>query len=792
MSGPTLFIPGNLEATDWSPPKKELDQYVPLTYITNWFSEKYKGKPSSVSDRILILVSSTGSGKSTALPPELYHLFQSSTNKNIACTQPRVLTSIEIPKTILPYHTKEALAAAGHSGREPLKMGENIGFQNSALSRKPNKGIIYMTIGTLTQQLNIMTDEEFIKMYSIIILDECHERSLGADLCMFMMKKFIYRNYANPECPFFVTMSATFDYMKFCDYLLSDVKKPKRYENIIKVAGFTFPITEHFNQYDSPNYNTDAINTVIKIHEENSGDFLQKGKLAKDSDPKATLFRDILIFAAGSSDIKELKKKILDLNDKHPFFQKHPVLPLELSRDTVSGQAKDYKDLDKPIETLRINGKTPTRRVVLGTTVAETGITINTLKYVIDPGYHKSKEWNPNFSAEALILKPVTKGMYRQRRGRVGRKAPGDCYALYTKETMELMMDDSFPDIIKEDITLDLLNLIVKELEITDTEDESLLTLMKKEKMFNKTSVNLYDIDLMDLPSADNLAYSVDKLFTLGCIDGNSIPTLTGVITNRIRMVTIESIRMILAGYCWGVSIMDLIIIASFMQFKKKDVINDKMKREYGQAKQSGYFSLFEQSKESMVTEYNTLKTQLLIDDFIEPLLIFEEFQKKVQDENGIGKVKSWCESIGLKYDTLVSVIAKRDDIIYQLAMCGLNPYLRNTDSLTYSKLQYDSDKIKYITNLKYCIWEGYKCNLCMWDSSKKTYKTRKTHINLSFESEFVQTPTEIAKYGDNNPKFILFDSVNYQFDKQTNMYNPNVGRACILDGYIAIDTAQF
>ena len=143
MSKPTLLIPGNLVSSDYSPSQEELDKWVPLDYIMNWFDQRISETGSKlaedISDRILILKSSTGSGKSTLIPPELFHLFQNKTNKIIACTQPRVLTAIEIPKnTIPPFHTREKLP----SNREALIYGKNIGTQTGVFNKKINVTIL--------------------------------------------------------------------------------------------------------------------------------------------------------------------------------------------------------------------------------------------------------------------------------------------------------------------------------------------------------------------------------------------------------------------------------------------------------------------------------------------------------------------------------------------------------------------------------------------------------------------------------------------------------------------------
>src|ERR1700678_1273482 len=497
MPLPTLLLPGNLIADDYSPKQNELDKNIPLDYIMKFFDDRIpqhygdnnaKIKSTNFNDRILILKSSTGSGKSTLIPPKLYHLFFERTRKNIACTQPRTLTAIEIPRnTIPPFNTKEMLIKAGYPNYEPLIYGKNMGTQTGVFTKKPVKGIIFMTPGIIVQQMNVMSNEEFMRKYSIIIIDEAHERSLEIDTVLYMLKKFINNNYQNKDCPFLVVMSATFDTKKFCDYLLENVKSSDRYKNIINVKGFTYPIEERFLKYDSLNFIQTIIDTVIEIHKNNQLDFLSFKEIAKDKKIykldedmregdiiKAQKFRDILIFVKGPGEISKLKKKLNQLNSTDEYFKQYPILPLALTGDLVTNQSIEYiNTVEKNIEELsvevifgvKVTMKKPTRRVICSTNVAETGITIESLKYVIEPGWSYSSEFNPCIASGMLVAKPVTQSMYLQRRGRVGRKAPGICYPIYTKQIFEHMQENQYPDILKNDITLDLLSILIKEVD---------------------------------------------------------------------------------------------------------------------------------------------------------------------------------------------------------------------------------------------------------------------------------------------------------------------------------------
>jgi len=150
---PTLFQSGTI-VPRMGEDKKEMDNTVAIEHIMKWFDnripirykEEPKIKPLDISDRVIIIKSGTGSGKSTSLPPNFYLRFKKRLNKGIIVTQPRVLTAIEIPKTIdsIPAYkipNKEGLS---------IELYKNLGYQTKEFVRKGiYKGILFTTTGIL-------------------------------------------------------------------------------------------------------------------------------------------------------------------------------------------------------------------------------------------------------------------------------------------------------------------------------------------------------------------------------------------------------------------------------------------------------------------------------------------------------------------------------------------------------------------------------------------------------------------------------------------------------------------
>lgn len=890
MSLPTLYVPGNLVATKWSEPQATLDTYKPIDYIIKWFKGRFPNREGSVSvkatspaDKILIIRAKTGTGKSTVMPAEIYQAYQNEIYKNIAVTQPRVINAITIPtEQVIPHYTKEKLR--NQPGKVPLELDINIGYQTGSFRRRPLRGIRYMQIQVLMQQLESMSDEMIMNMYSLIIIDEVHERSMGTDFVLYNLKTFIEANYKNPHCPFLIVTSATFDVMKFADYLLSSIPKSERYKNIIDIKGSNYPKPNKFLNYDSTNYIQSTIDQIIKIHVNNPEDFgvfklpddlAKKSNLFDDSEKtiseedslklkedKDTTFRDILVFVNSQADINKLIKKIDDLNSKHEFFSKYPVLPIGLTSSIVASQSHEYRmlfaDINKTSVEVR-SGKAgrpskvvPTRRVILSTNVAETGVTIDTLRYVIDTGWYFSSEFNPIIASDMLVKKPVTQGMSIQRRGRAGRKAPGFTYCLYTEEVYNKLRVDEYPDLIKLDSTRELLSLIIKVVDetsenvnqklydlfeinkeseeiVTSFEQAKLKHLISKDKMrplskfeqdIAKKEVDILNFDILDIPSADNLHYSLEKLFVLGAINSNCIPTAVGFIMKKIRFISIESIRMILSGYAWEAPIIDLITISAFLNAKKNDIfLKDENKNlVIEKARRRGVFTAYpegldyssEESKSDKKKKekpkydsYLDFKTQLLIsDEFINYMFIYYYFNKELRKQvseseesinvDVIDNLKEWCKYNGLEYAKIMDVFNIRDEIIESLAQTGLNPYQNNSKSLmhlldSFQNLETDT-LLDYAKNIKQCIFEGYKLNIAVWDSVQKAYITRKTHIKLNIESSLIYTKYEIHKFGDNNPKYIVYDKLTYLMNGKTNLYEPNISNISVLDGYIVVD----
>lgn len=757
----TMLMPNKIEIAPHYT-KQQLHEIATIPakeFIMNWFRPKIAAsygsvpmvQPKTIADRVLILQSGTGSGKSMTLGPELYINFYDATKRNIAVTQPRVLTAKGLPEDIIqiPSYGKE------------LTMGKNIGFQTGDYTQKPASGLVFMTIGVLAMQLSVMTDEEFMSKYAFIVIDECHDRSLTLDLALSLLKQLILRNAANDQCPFCILTSATMDTEQYSKYMGLGP------ENIMKVGGFNYHIEPHYLPEQTFNYIEKIVETALRIHKEDIS-----SKLATVP-PNS----DILIFVHGSAPTKKIAELLTAANNK--LAGSH-FIPIVLNRESFVVASSDYQNIFKALNAidLIIDGKSVpvTRRIIISTNIAETGVTIESLKHVIDSGYANASEFNPIFGVSYLIPKSVSQASALQRKGRVGRRSPGEWYPMYTEKSFNHMLADNLPDIYTTDASPLILNIIIKQkienwggevpsLRSTTSpvlpdsqiikSDSDISKSGKTHRHENGPSAGLL-FDLLSAPSVDSYAHATNKLFKLGAIDMASMPTTIGLIMSKFVRTSMECVRMILAGYELNANIDHLITIAAFLTLRVDDYIDSR----------------------AVIAEPTTLhnKINTINDDYIATLLIWSAFIEVVGNTSNVNDIKKWCDANALKYDGLLYVVMNRDSIIENMRLnIGLDPYYNRGDDID-------------IYKLKQCIYEGFRLNLATLvlptlnsnSNSNSTSTYIYNNINITVDTKLIKS--------DNAPTYIVFDAASLKLNK-LDYYDVYTKRICIMDGILVDDT---
>jgi len=346
-------------------------------------------------NQILILVGETGSGKTTQLPQYLHEVGYTKLGK-IGCTQPRRVAAMSV-----------AARVAQEMG---VKLGHEVGYSIRFEDCTSEKTIIkYMTDGMLLREF---LNEPDLRSYSVMIIDEAHERTLHTDI-LFGLVKDLAR--ARPDLKLIIS-SATLDAEKFSQYF--DNAK------IFRVPGRRYPVDIYYTKAPEADYVEASVVTALQIHV---------------TQPRG----DILIFLTGQEEIEAaeemLKQRTKGLGNKIGELIITPIystLPSDM-------QAKIFEP-------------TPpgARKIVLATNIAETSITIDNIIYVIDCGFAKQTSFNPRTGMESLVVTPISKASANQRAGRAGRVAPGKCFRLYTLWSYQNELDDNtIPEIQRTNIS---------------------------------------------------------------------------------------------------------------------------------------------------------------------------------------------------------------------------------------------------------------------------------------------------------------------------------------------------
>ncbi len=773
MGLPTLLKKGALRP-GMGEKQEYLDTFIAIDYIMDWFRKRIDGsiKATTINDKVIIMESATGSGKSTTFPSELYLRYNKLLKGNIICTQPRVVTTISIPLTIASIG---AYKRENRKDNQGIEFGKNIGYATKEYIKKPlERGILFCTIGVLLQYLKNMDREMFLKKYKVIMLDEAHDRSLNLDVIFYYMKK-LYDTTPIENCPFLVITSATLDVNKYATYFKTTT--------IFKITGTSYPITDNYLKYDADNVVTSAVDIISKIHTDNEDDDI--------------LISDIVVFIPSQSYVKKLKEKILELNNT----LKRKILPIALDSTVFKESNIDYQNVFTEITKLKLENSNdvPTRKVIIGTNAIETGITIESLKYCIDLGLVNQLEYNPVVNSNVLLIKPVTKAMSQQRRGRVGRIRPGSFFPVYTKKIYDSLLNIQYPEILSNDIIIPILNIIIVKYEdiIKEYIDQPLYEILylnksKYENIKFLQNIDINDLELLDNPSSIAINSSLEKLYILGIIYANGFPTQLGLLTNKIRSLSIENIKMILSGYYYGCNIADLITIACFIQTSKQAIVLSKFK---------SFSNQFENGEE--FRDKNLLKSRLFIScEFIDFLLFFYSLKKEIinniNEIDSINKIKEYCEKNQVNYDGIMTFIENRDEIIRDfLFNMNMNPYANDHINLYDLLNSYSSNQnlfeesIEEIIKIKQCIYEGYKLNVATYDSESNTYISNFNGYEIDTNSYLVKNFPSLnngKQFIDKKPKYILYDSLTIKQNFNSD-YTFSVSNCItVLSGYVNID----
>lgn len=339
--------------------------------------------------QVLVVVGETGSGKTTQIPQYLIEDGYTAGGKKIGCTQPRRVAAMSVASRV----AEEMRVRLGY------EVGYSIRFEDCTSEKTVLK---YMTDGMLLREF---LNEPDLGSYSILIIDEAHERTLHTDI-LFGLVKDIARFRKDLKI---IISSATLDADKFSNYFDAAPIFTGKHTTTVPfpltpsiVPGRRFDVEVYYTKEPEPDYISAVIKTCMQIH-------------------LTPLDGDILVFLTGQEEIELVQENLVQISKTFGKQMREMII------------APIYSNLPSEMQA-RIFAPTPphARKVVLATNIAETSITIDGIAFVVDPGFVKQKTFSPRTGMESLIVTPCSKASANQRSGRAGRVGPGKCFRLYT------------------------------------------------------------------------------------------------------------------------------------------------------------------------------------------------------------------------------------------------------------------------------------------------------------------------------------------------------------------------
>ena len=309
--------------------------------------------------------------------------------------------------------------------------------------------------------------DPLLSRYSVIMVDEAHERSISSDILLGLLKK-IRKKRSDLRI---IISSATLQAEDFRDFFsegeesTSDNKQNGDVSSIISLEGRTYPIDTLYLETPAEDYLERAISTVFDIHA---------------NEPKG----DILVFLTGREEIEQAVQAVSERSiDLPPGSQS--IIPLPLYAGLPTDQQM-YVFEEAPENY---------RKVIFSTNISEASVTIDGIVYVVDSGFVKLRAYNPKTGIESLTATPVSKASAAQRAGRAGRTKPGKCFRLYTEEAYQSLPDANVPEIQRSNLAPFVLQL--KALGID----------------------NVLRFDFLTPPPAELMARALELLYSLGALD---------------------------------------------------------------------------------------------------------------------------------------------------------------------------------------------------------------------------------------------------------------------------------
>ena len=405
--------------------------------------------------QVVIITGETGSGKSTQVPQFLLeHSHKQNRRFRLVCTQPRRISAISLAARV----SKEV----GDSAFD--KYQNWVGYKvRSESTVNQNTNLIYCTTGILLRELE---NDPLLASYTHILVDEVHERSLDSDFLLLLLKRIISKRRDLKVA----LMSATADAVKFSNYF----KEVAGEVPILHIPGKTFEVTDYYLE-EAINYSgfMFLIGYVLPLEspyrfplpvetKNNRKATMLKLDAMRRKDPTAYTLEymdrskinyDLIVQLINTICIREHHNNnggiLVFLPGVYEIRYLANLLDERLSQRIITlctlhgrlDKNEQEKAFDPP--------EKGTRKVVLSTNVAETGITIPDIVYVIDSVKAREVSYDPKLGIKKLMDITISQANAKQRRGRAGRVQAGQCFHLLAKSKFSKLVGHRPPESLR-------------------------------------------------------------------------------------------------------------------------------------------------------------------------------------------------------------------------------------------------------------------------------------------------------------------------------------------------------
>lgn len=658
-------------------------------------------------NQVLLITSNTGSGKTVLLPKYMLHALNYT--GRIAVT---------LPKQIV---TKNAADFAAKT--LDVELGKEVGYQYRGAPRESRSGetkLLYATDGTIVAMI---LNDSLLKNFDAVIVDEAHERKVQIDFLLYLLKEVAKKR---PEFKV-VIMSATINVNIFKKY----------YEELkfkaLHLSGETnYPIKSIFleKKLEYP-----------KILE--AGYQILTSILEKD-DPKKKGSHDIMFFITASSEAYTMCKRLsadiqAEKGKKCKLSCKGGIFCIEM----YSSMIDQNKKLAQDKELYKKEGDYK-RKVVITTNVAESSLTVDGIKYVIDSGHEFSDSYDAEHRARKLDRKLITHAQAKQRMGRAGRTEPGICYHLYTKEDFNKNMDRyPLPDIRKSNISSECLRLL--NLDKISSVNELLNIFMQFIEPPRETNVKAAINELTEIGAIENNKIS-ETGRAMSRIGGSSPMAALALIFSKVYRCNNEMANIISMIDASRTNMGSIFIMPKTLVKLRGDTKEDKER--------------YEKKLREVKIKFEKTRSQFKhkLGDHLSLLNVFKKYSEMAEqlDEE---KLKKWCKENFIKFYTLRRAKNYARRTARQLSRTNIEQ--------TGLKQRPDIINLQVEDRIMASLVVAYRTNVGV-HTGKETYKTKysgKIRVTLN-ENSFI-TKKELPKNVVYTELFISMGSANINIVSQ-------------------------